>query len=79
MRLKRMTVFGMLMAALAGWGISPPATAQTLGSAGGSPAVFFPEKVFEFPPVIDGAHVVHDFVAVNKGTVPLLIDNVRTG
>jgi hypothetical protein len=48
------------------------------GSAG-SPAVFFPEKVFEFQPVVDGAKVVHDFVVMNKGTTPLLIENVRTG
>jgi hypothetical protein len=74
-----MAVYGMLMAALVGWGISPPAAAQIPGSAGGSPAVLFPEKIFEFPPVIDGAQVVHDFVVFNKGTVPLLIDNVRTG
>jgi hypothetical protein len=48
------------------------------GSAG-SPTVFFPEKVFEFQPVVDGAKVVHDFVVMNKGTTPLLIENVRTG
>jgi hypothetical protein len=41
--------------------------------------LFFPEKAFEFAPVIDGVNVVHDFVVFNKGTLPLLIDNVRTG
>lgn len=78
MILKRMTVFGLLVAAM-GWGMSLPASAQTLAGAGDAPALFFPEKVFEFAPVIDGASVVHDFVVINKGTVPLLIDNVRTG
>jgi hypothetical protein len=29
--------------------------------------------------VVDGAKVVHDFVVMNKGTTPLLIENVRTG
>ena len=77
--LKQMTVFGLLAAAVMGWGISPPAAAQTLAGAGDAPALFFPEKAFEFAPVIDGVNVVHDFVVFNKGTLPLLIDNVRTG
>jgi hypothetical protein len=44
-----------------------------------SPAVFFPQKAFEFQPVIDGVKVVHDFDVLNKGSSPLLITNVRTG
>jgi hypothetical protein len=62
--------------------VLPIAAAQLAApgaAAGDAPAVFFPVKTYEFPPVIDGAHVTHDFVAVNKGTTPLLIDNVRTG
>ncbi len=60
----------------------PLAAAQLTapGSASaGAPAVFFPAKAHEFPPVIDGATVTHDFVVANTGTTPLLIDNVRTG
>jgi hypothetical protein len=49
------------------------------GSAEGGASVFFPEKAFEFQAVIDGAKVVHDFVVVNQGSVPLLINEVRTG
>jgi len=45
----------------------------------GSPAVFFPEKTFEFQPVLDGVKVVHDFTIMNKGSDPLIIENVRTG
>jgi len=48
-------------------------------SGAGAPAVVFTEKTHEFPPVIDGTHVVHDFVVANKGNAPLLIDAVRTG
>jgi hypothetical protein len=48
-------------------------------AAAGAPAVVFPVKTHEFAPVIDGAHVTHDFTVANKGTTPLLIDNVRTG
>lgn len=49
------------------------------GSAEAGASVFFPEKAFEFQAVIDGAKVVHDFVVINKGSVPLLINEVRTG
>lgn len=79
MILRRMTVFSLLVAAAVGWNPTPAASAQTLAGAGDSPAVMFPEKAFEFEPVIDGVNVVHDFVVLNKGTVPLLINNVRTG
>lgn len=48
------------------------------GSASGA-SVFFPEKTFEFQPVIDGAKVVHDFVVMNRGSAPLVISDVRTG
>lgn len=42
-------------------------------------AVFFPQKAFQFEPVIEGVKVVHNFVVMNRGTVPLLINSVRTG
>jgi hypothetical protein len=62
--------------------VAPMAAAQLVApgpAADGAPAVFFPVKTYEFPPVIDGAHVTHDFTVANKGTTPLLINNVRTG
>ena len=64
----------MAFAAAAAAQLTPPGP-----TAGGAPAIFFAEKTYESPPVIDGAKVVHDFVVANKGTVPLQIDNVRTG
>lgn len=79
MHLKRMVIYGILLAVLMGWAFCPPVPAQPNSPTGGSPAVFFPEKVFEFPAVIDGIKVVHDFVVANRGTLPLAIDNVRTG
>ncbi len=62
-----------------------PCTAQAqpaspgTGSLGPGASAFFPEKAFEFQPVIDGVKVVHDFVVLNKGSDPLLIHDVRTG
>jgi hypothetical protein len=58
------------------------AQAGASGAGGAAPAgasVFFPEKTFEFQPVIEGAKVIHDFVVMNKGSAPLVISDVRTG
>jgi hypothetical protein len=78
---KRVLVFFSAIALSAGLSVPLSAAdkpAPAPGSAG-SPAVFFPEKVFEFQPVVDGVKVVHDFPVMNKGTSVLLIENVRTG
>lgn len=55
-----------------------PASPGT-GSSGRGASVFFPEKAFEFKPVIDGVKVIHDFIVMNKGSAPLVISDVRTG
>ncbi len=78
---RRILVFFMAIALCAGLSVPLSASdkpAPAPGS-GGSPAIFFPEKVFEFQPVVDGVKVVHEFAVMNKGTTPLLIENVRTG
>jgi hypothetical protein len=58
-----------------------PAQTAAPGRGGSMPraSVFFPQKAFEFEPVIEGVKVVHDFDVVNKGSAPLLINDVRTG
>jgi len=78
---KRMLVFFIAITLCTGSTVSLSASDQTAPKPGsaGSPSVFFPEKVFEFQPVVDGVKVVHDFVVMNKGTTLLLIENVRTG
>ena len=43
------------------------------------PSVFVPESRFEFPPVLDGTEITHDFIVQNKGAAPLTIEKVRTG
>jgi hypothetical protein len=43
------------------------------------PIAFFPERSYEFQPVIEGTQVTHDFKIQNRGTAALLISNVRTG
>ena len=78
---KRMLVFFIAIVLCAGFTVPLSASDQPApmpGSAG-FPTVFFPEKVFEFQPVVDGVKVVHDLVVMNKGTTLLLIENVRTG
>ncbi len=67
-------LIAVMSASVAAAQLTPPAP-----SGSGAPAVFFPEKTYEFPPVIDGAKVTHDFVVVNQGAAPLMINEVRTG
>ena len=43
------------------------------------PVAFFPQTLYEFNPVLDGAKVVHEFVVQNKGNATLDIERVRTG
>ena len=44
-----------------------------------APSVVFPETSYEFPAVLDGAKVVHEFVIQNKGTATLKVEKVKTG
>jgi hypothetical protein len=44
-----------------------------------TPSAVFPETSYEFPGVLDGAKVVHEFVIQNKGTAPLKVEKVKTG
>ena len=44
-----------------------------------APAAVFPETSYEFPAVLDGAKVVHEFTIQNKGTAPLKVEKVKTG
>ncbi len=43
------------------------------------PAAVFPEPVYEFPIVVEGLKVKHDFIVLNKGIGELKIQKVRTG
>jgi hypothetical protein len=73
-------IVGLLLS-LAVLAAGVPAQAATSGAGGPTPgaAVFFPEKTFEFQPVIDGTKVIHDFILMNHGSAPLVISDVRTG
>jgi len=43
------------------------------------PVAFFPQTLYEFSPVLDGAKVVHEFAVQNKGSATLNIERVKTG
>jgi len=61
---------------------TPDAAPATAGPENAPPAlttVLAPEPVYEFPPVLDGDEVVHDFIIQNKGQTEISIDRVRTG
>jgi hypothetical protein len=68
----------LVLAVFPGLALAQPASAGT-GGAGPAASVFFPEKAFEFKPVIEGTKVIHDFVVTNRGSAPLVISDVRTG
>jgi hypothetical protein len=68
----------LALAVLAG-AVHAQAAAPGVGGSEPGASVFFPEKTFEFQPVIEGAKVIHDFVVMNKGSAPLVISDVRTG
>jgi hypothetical protein len=68
----------LVLAVCPGLALAQPASSGTGGPAPGA-SVFFPEKAFEFQPVIEGAKVIHDFVVMNRGSAPLVISDVRTG
>ena len=42
------------------------------------PAAFLPINTFNFPEVVEGTEVVHDFIILNKGAGPLNIQKVET-
>ena len=60
---------GLTLFAVAGFGAQGDA----------EPAAYFPQTLYEFSPVLDGAKVVHEFVVQNKGTATLNIERVKTG
>ena len=62
-------IIGMTLFAAVGFGAQEDA----------GPVAFFPQTLYEFSPVLDGAEVVHEFVVQNKGTATLSIERVKTG
>ena len=62
-------IIGMTLFAAVGFGAQEDA----------GPVAFFPQTLYEFSPVLDGAKVVHEFVVQNKGTSTLNIERVKTG
>jgi hypothetical protein len=49
------------------------------GLSTSAPNAVFPEKHFEFPSVLEGTEVRHDFVVQNNGSETLKILGVKTG
>jgi hypothetical protein len=43
------------------------------------PAVFLPEEVFEFQPVLEGTQIIHKFAILNKGDSLLQILKIQSG
>jgi hypothetical protein len=45
----------------------------------GVPLAVLTETSYEFPTVVDGQEVVHDFIIQNQGTAVLKVERVKTG
>ena len=62
------------------WSILSAVPAHALAdSAPGQPEAFLPESVFEFPPVVEGTEVVHEFVLHNRSIATLEILDIKSG
>lgn len=48
-----------------------------LAESPSTPSVVFPEKSYEFPAVLEGTQVTHDFPIENRGSAPLEIKGVH--
>lgn len=46
--------------------------------AGPAPVAVMPETAFEFPPVVEGESVSHDFLIQNRGDAVLTVLEVKT-
>ena len=68
-----LTVLILTLSAAVGFGTQDPSTPQP------TPTAVFPETSYEFPAVLDGAKVVHEFIIQNKGTATLKVELVKTG
>lgn len=55
------------------WGISDDVSAQDF------PAAFLASNSYEFQAVPEGTQIIHDFKIQNKGSAPLMIENVKPG
>ena len=55
------------------------AQAASGSTAAGQPMIESPELKYEFEPVVDGAHIDHDFIIRNTGNGDLAISQVKTG
>lgn len=58
-------------------------TASVIGyasdAAASGPQAFLPEGIYEFQPVVEGTHVVHDFILQNRGDETLEIIKIESG
>jgi len=43
------------------------------------PLAFLPNGNYEFPQVVEGTSITHDFIILNKGAGPLKIERVKSG
>jgi hypothetical protein len=59
--------------------VAPTSPTPAAGTPAAVPIVYFPAARYEFPTVVEGQEVVHEFVIANRGTAPLIVERVKSG
>jgi len=59
--------------------VSNTESQSTAETSAKGPVIVAPENSYEFPSVVDGVKVTHDFIVFNKGDGDLEITRVKTG
>ena len=70
--------FKAVLIVIAGVFLLAPISGADTTPAPQPPSAFLPITTFNFPEVVEGTQVVHDFIILNKGTGTLNIQKVET-
>jgi len=64
---------------IVGYMMTASVTGYASDSAASGPQAFLSEGIYEFQPVVEGTHIVHDFILQNRGDEILEIVKIESG
>jgi len=75
-----MTIRNLMALMIAGWVLAgPPAIAADAQKTTSAPKAIFASTTYNFPTVVEGVVVEHEFTLKNFGTAELKVERVKTG
>ena len=75
-----MNIRNLVVFMIAGWIVAgSTAIAAEARKTSGFPMAVFESTTYNFPTVVDGTVIVHDFIVKNRGVADLKIEKVKTG